>query len=198
MVGEVTYNAELPNGDLEAFLSDMNQDKASYSDREDNGLDELFSESAPMGDGELSDGDSFFEDKEREVFSVSPELAELSADFAAMMTDLALPSLIALFVKCDPEQLQATREQYDKLVKAYAQYLQTKQISMSPGWMLIGVIASIYATKVPLAIQERKLKEREDELAKREQQLAENIKIFQSMSNNDADRSDEHNTGARA
>jgi len=35
-------------------------------------------------------------------------------------------------------------------------------------------------------------------LAKREQQLAENIKIFQSMSNNDADRSDEHNTGARA
>ena len=69
---------------------------------------------------------------------------------------------------------------------------------MSPGWMLIGVIASIYATKVPLAIQERKLKEREDELAKREQQLAENIKIFQSMSNNDADRSDEHNTGARA
>ena len=179
MVGEVTYNAELPNGDLEAFLSDMNQDKASYSDREDNGLDELFSESAPMGDGELSDGDSFFEDKEREVFSVSPELAELSADFAAMMTDLALPSLIALFVKCDPERLQATREQYDKLVKAYAQYLQTKQISMSPGWMLIGVIASIYATKVPLAIQERKLKEREDELAKREQQLAENMKIFQ-------------------
>ena len=84
------------------------------------------------------------------------------------------------------------------MMKAFAQYLQTKQISMSPGWVLIGVIASIYATKVPLAIQERKLKEREDELAKREQQLAENMKIFQSMSNNDADRSDEHNTGARA
>lgn len=202
MVGEKTeehYEAELPNGDLDAFLSDMNQDKASYADSEDSGLDELFGSQSHMDEGMPSeDGFSSSEDVESEVITISPEVAALSADFAAMMTDLALPSLIALFVKCDPQRLQATQEQYDKLVKAYAQYLQTKQISMTPGWMLVGVIASIYATKIPVALQERKLKEKEEALARREKQLEEREKLFQTMRDENADGSGQYDTESGA
>lgn len=201
MVGEKTeehYEAELPNGDLDAFLNDMNQDKTSYTDHEDSGLDELFSATDSSSEAASLEDEFFSDAGETEVITISPELAGLSADFAAMMTDLALPSLIALFLKCDPERLQATQDQYDKLVKAYAQYLQTKQIAMTPGWMLVGVIASIYATKIPVALQERKLKEKEEELARREKELMERMRMYQSMSDNNADGSGEHNADTRA
>lgn len=201
MVGEKTeehYEAELPNGDLDAFLNDMNQDKTSYTDHEDSGLDELFSATDSSSEAASLEDEFFSDAGESEVITISPELAGLSADFAAMMTDLALPSLIALFLKCDPERLQATQDQYDKLVKAYAQYLQTKQISMTPGWMLVGVIASIYATKIPVALQERKLKEKEEELARREKELMERMRMYQSMSDNNADGSGEHDADTRA
>ena len=188
MLGETEYKAELPSGDLDAFLKDMNEEKAAYSASEDEGLDELYSNHSSFGSEETatdmdpSMGDGFAE--EPSVISISPEMAALSADFAAMMTDLALPSLLALFVKCNPERLQATQDQYDKLVKAYSQYLQTKQIQMTPGWMLIGVIASIYATKIPSALKEQKLKEKEEELERREQELMRRLKELETQDAN--------------
>lgn len=181
-LGDKTYNANLPSGDLDEFLSDMNQEKASYSDTEDEGLNDLFNnqEESSTDDGFEGgfdgDGDEGGEDDERIEFDAS--MAGLSAEFAAMMTDLALPSLIAMFIKCSPEKLQATKDQYDKLTKAYTQYLQTKQIALTPGWMLIGVIASIYATKIPNALQEQKLKEKEEELEAKEKELELRMKQF--------------------
>lgn len=183
-LGNETYNANLPNGDLDEFLSDINQEKTSYSQDEEEGLNDLFGDQTSNSDcdfdGTQSDGEVTDQLEGDDKISFNPEMASLSADFAAMMTDLALPSLIALFVKCDPEKLQATQEQYDKLVKAYTQYLETKQIQMTPGWMLVGVIASIYATKIPAAIRERKLKEREDELNAREKEFEERVRKFET------------------
>lgn len=183
-LGNETYNANLPNGDLDEFLSDINQEKTSYSQDEEEGLNDLFGDQTSNSDcdfdGTQSDGEVTDQLEGDDKISFNPEMASLSADFAAMMTDLALPSLIALFVKCDPEKLQATQEQYDKLVKAYTQYLETKQIQMTPGWMLVGVIASIYATKIPAAIRERKLKEREDELNAREKEFEERVRKFEN------------------
>lgn len=191
MFGEETYKAELPNGNLTDFLKSINEEKASYSDSEEEGLDDIlpprqdppefginegeFGEEGYNGGGGY-DGGAYQDEK----ITVTPEMASLSADFAAMMTDLALPSLIALFVKCNPEKLQATQDQYDKLVQAYSQYLSVKQIQLTPGWMLIGVVCSIYATKIPNAIKERELKEREDELKKREEELNERIKEMEN------------------
>lgn len=183
-LGNETYNANLPNGDLDEFLSDINKEKTSYSQDEEEGLNDLFGDQTSNSDcdfdGTQSDGEVTGQLEGDDKISFNPEMASLSADFAAMMTDLALPSLIALFVKCDPEKLQATQEQYDKLVKAYTQYLETKQIQMTPGWMLVGVIASIYATKIPAAIRERKLKEREDELNAREKEFEERVRKFET------------------
>lgn len=183
-LGNETYNANLPNGDLDEFLSDINKEKTSYSQDEEEGLNDLFGDQTSNSDcdfdGTQSDGEVTDQLEGDDKISFNPEMASLSADFAAMMTDLALPSLIALFVKCDPEKLQATQEQYDKLVKAYTQYLETKQIQMTPGWMLVGVIASIYATKIPAAIRERKLKEREDELNAREKEFEERVRKFET------------------
>ncbi len=176
------YKAELPNGNLDDFLQSINQEKASYSDSETEGLDEIFKDPEPpvdgFGDGfngDGYDGGGFGGSKEEEKITISPEMASLSADFAAMMTDLALPSLIAIFIKCDPEKLQATQDQYDKLVQAYSQYLSVKQIELTPGWMLIGVVCSIYATKIPNALKERELKEREEQLNKREEELTQRL-----------------------
>lgn len=183
-LGKQTYNANLPSGDLDEFLADMSQEKASYSTDEEEGLDGLFSkenedyESEDNYVNEDSDND-FDEASEDESIDFDPQMAELSAEFAAMMTDLALPSLIASFIKCSPEKLQATKEQYAKLTSAYAQYLKTKQIKLSPGWMLIGVIVSVYATKIPIALQEQKLKEKEDELKKKEQELEARAREFE-------------------
>lgn len=183
-LGEKTYNANLPNGDLDEFLSDMNEEKASYSDTEDEGLDNLFgntgesdAEETYVG-GDESDG---YEDGEEEKVNFDSGLASLSAEFAAMITDLAIPALIAMFVKCKPERLQATTDQLQKLTKAYTQYLQTKQIQLTPGWMLIGVIASIYGTKIPIAMQEQKLKEKEDELRAKEKELELRMKEFEQQ-----------------
>lgn len=183
-LGDKTYNANLPNGDLDEFLSDMNEEKASYSDTEDEGLNDLFHYQEESSTDDGFDGgydgedNAGGEDDGRIEFDAS--LAGLSAEFAAMMTDLALPSLIAMFIKCNPEKLQATKDQYDKLTKAYTQYLQTKQIALTPGWMLIGVIASIYATKIPNALQEQKLKEKEEELEAKEKELELRMKQFEA------------------
>lgn len=182
-LGDKTYNANLPSGDLDEFLSDMNQEKASYSDTEDEGLDNLFGNAGESdaeetyGGGDESDG---YEDDEEEKVNFDSGLASLSAEFAAMITDLAIPALIAMFVKCNPERLQATTDQLQKLTKAYTQYLQTKQIQLTPGWMLIGVIASIYATKIPNALQEQKLKEKEEELEAKEKELELRMKQFEA------------------
>lgn len=191
MFGGQQYKAELPNGDLDAFLKSINEEKASYSDSETEGLEEILPPSPEPGEyfsgGGYGEGfnEGGFEgggygSPEDEKIIVSPEIAALSADFAAMMTDLALPSAIAMFVKCDPEKLQATQDQYDKLVKAYAQYLSVKQIELTPGWMLIGVVCSIYATKIPTALKERELKDKEDELKKREDELNERLRIIEN------------------
>lgn len=183
-LGEKTYNANLPNGDLDDFLSDMNEEKASYSDTEDEGLDNLFGNDGENGSeedyGGEDEGEGFDNDEEDERVEFDPGLASLSAEFAAMITDLAIPALIAMFVKCDPERLQATKDQLQKLTKAYSQYLQTKKIQLTPGWMLIGVIASVYGTKIPIAIQEQKLKEKEEELKTREKELELRMKQFEN------------------
>lgn len=183
-LGEKTYNANLPNGDLDDFLSDMNEEKASYSDTEDEGLDNLFGNSGESDTEETYGGDEsdgYDEDDEEEKVNFDSGLASLSAEFAAMITDLAIPALIAMFVKCNPERLQATTDQLQKLTKAYTQYLQTKQIQLTPGWMLIGVIASIYGTKIPVAMQEQKLKEKEEELRAKEKELELRMKEFEQQ-----------------
>lgn len=191
------YNANLPNGDLDGFLSDMNEEKASYSDTEDEGLDNLFGNEEESGsegeyEGGFSGGDEDGDGGEEERVGFDPSLASLSAEFAAMITDLAIPALIAMFVKCDPQRLQATTDQLEKLTKAYSQYLQTKQIQLTPGWMLIGVIASVYGTKIPLALQEKKLKEKEEELKTKEKELELRMKEFNHQRNSDNEnRSDE-------
>lgn len=183
-LGEKTYNANLPNGDLDDFLSDMNEEKASYSDTEDEGLDNLFGNSGESDTEETYGGDEsegYEDDEEEEKVNFDSGLASLSAEFAAMITDLAIPALIAMFVKCKPERLQATTDQLQKLTKAYTQYLQTKQIQLTPGWMLIGVIASIYGTKIPIAMQEQKLKEKEEELRAKEKELELRMKEFEQQ-----------------
>ena len=181
------YNANLPNGDLDDFLSEMNQEKASYSDSEDEGIDEILppnEDSVSEGEYEGNyDGDEDGGGEENERVEFDPSLASLSAEFAAMITDLAIPALIAMFVKCDPQRLQATTDQLEKLTKAYSQYLQTKQIQLTPGWMLIGVIASVYGTKIPIALQEQKLKEKEEELKTKEKELELRMKEFNSQRN---------------
>ncbi len=184
-LGEKTYNANLPNGNLDEFLSDMNEEKASYSDTEDEGLDNLFGNSGESDTEETygggDDSDGYEDDDEEEKVNFDSGLASLSAEFAAMITDLAIPALIAMFVKCNPERLQATTDQLQKLTKAYTQYLQTKQIQLTPGWMLIGVIASIYGTKIPVAMQEQKLKEKEEELRAKEKELELRMKEFEQQ-----------------
>lgn len=183
-LGEKTYNANLPNGDLDEFLSDMNEEKASYSDTEDEGLDNLFGNPGESDTEETYGGDEsegYEDDEEEEKVNFDSGLASLSAEFAAMITDLAIPALIAMFVKCKPERLQATTDQLQKLTKAYTQYLQTKQIQLTPGWMLIGVIASIYGTKIPIAMQEQKLKEKEEELQAKEKELELRMKEFEQQ-----------------
>ncbi len=183
-LGEKTYNANLPNGDLDDFLSDMNEEKASYSDTEDEGLDNLFGNSGESDTEETYGGDEsegYEDDEEEENVNFDSGLASLSAEFAAMITDLAIPALIAMFVKCNPERLQATTDQLQKLTKAYTQYLQTKQIQLTPGWMLIGVIASIYGTKIPIAMQEQKLKKKEEELQAKEKELELRMKEFEQQ-----------------
>lgn len=184
-LGEKTYNANLPNGDLDDFLSDMNEEKASYSDTEDEGLDNLFGSAGESNAEETygggDDSDGYEDEEEEEKVNFDSGLASLSAEFAAMITDLAIPALIAMFVKCNPERLQATTDQLQKLTKAYTQYLQTKQIELTPGWMLIGVIASIYGTKIPVAMQEQKLKEKEEELRAKEKELELRMKEFEQQ-----------------
>ena len=137
------YNANLPNGDLDDFSNEMNQEKASYSDSEDEGIEEILPQDEDNpSEGEYEgnyDGDEDGDGGEEERVGFDPSLASLSAEFAAMITDLAIPALIAMFVKCDPQRLQATTDQLEKLTKAYSQYLQTKQIQLTPGWALIGV-----------------------------------------------------------
>lgn len=190
------YNANLPNGDLDDFLSEMNQEKASYSDSEDEGIDEILPQDEDNGldddyEGNFDGGEDGDEEGNERV-EFDPGLASLSAEFAAMITDLAIPALIAMFVKCDPQRLQATTDQLQKLTKAYTQYLQTKQIQLTPGWMLIGVIASIYGTKIPIALQEQKLKEKEEELKNKEKELELRMKEFNHQRNSDNEnRSDE-------
>ena len=181
------YNANLPNGDLDDFLSEMNQEKASYSDSEDEGIDEILPQNEDSGSEDDYEGnydsDEDGDGGEEERVGFDPSLASLSAEFAAMITDLAIPALIAMFVKCDPERLQATTDQLEKLTKAYSQYLQTKQIQLTPGWMLVGVIASVYGTKIPIALQEQKLKEREEELKTKEKELELRMKEFNNQRN---------------
>lgn len=181
------YNANLPNGDLDDFLSEMNQEKASYSDSEDEGIEEILppnEDSGSEGDYEGNfDGDEDGDGGEEERVGFDPGLASLSAEFAAMITDLAIPALIAMFVKCDPQRLQATTDQLEKLTKAYSQYLQTKQIQLTPGWMLAGVIASVYGSKIPIALQEQKLKEKEEELKTKEKELELRMKEFNNQRN---------------
>lgn len=198
MIGEKEYTAELPNGDLNSFLSDMNESKTSYSESEEEGLNDLFDKSnttngnttngatennQTLGGANGTNGTTDNGNGEEKT-TFNPELANLSSEFAAMLTDLAIPSLIAMLLKCDSEKLQATEEQYKQLVEAYSKYLQTKQIAISPGLMLVGAIVSIYATKIPTAIKERELKQREQELNRREEELEKRARLLYEQAQN--------------
>ncbi len=103
------------------------------------------------------------------------------------MMDMILPTVAALLLKgTDSQDLKLTPEEHAQLVNAWALYLGNKEVRVSPGMALLVSVATIYASKVAIAIAHRKDDEErkalEEELH-RQQEEADRLKAELAAAN---------------
>lgn len=121
---------------------------------------------------------------------VALEASRFTADIVVETIDVAFVEtlgFIAKLSKDDKQELKTDEETKESLSNAWANYLKDKGGELSPGILLIILVLGVYAPKIPLAFEMRKLKkqnselidelsEKDKEIAKLQKQVKENKK----------------------
>ncbi len=148
--------------DIDGFLDDLNTPKQeTVRDRYD-GLEDL-----PSDDIEVD------EEKQEPVdIQMKASAAKATGKLVATVIDTTLPQALAFIAKDNGvENYRADESQREELEEALTEYMRLKGGDVPPGVMIVILVITIYGTKIPMAIQQRKLNERAAALDEREKML---------------------------
>lgn len=77
------------------------------------------------------------------------KLQQPTAELFVSLIDIIVPiALLFVFKNIDKHDAKLEPDERESLISAFAQYLATKEVNVSPGMALIFTIASIYGAKI--------------------------------------------------
>lgn len=163
----VDKRTELPSGNIDEFISEMQAPKQDMNIDESEGLDEL---------EDLQENETV----ERQDIDVemTANASKMTSKLLCTVLDSVIPNGLSL-IAGDAESVnlyKASDEQRDELEEALTAYIRLKGGDIPPGIMVIILVITIYGSKIPLAIQQRKLN-KEKELLKQQQQELERQRL---------------------
>lgn len=161
MIGENTISTEYSTKNLDDFLNEMG--KA----RQDMGIEETFVDPEPEPNFETGDDP----DSDGPEIQVKTAPARATAKLITTVIDSTIPSTLAFIAKSDIAEYKASEDEREELTEALTEYVKLKGGDIPPGVMVVILVCVIYGTKVPAALQQRKLNDRQEMLEKREKEL---------------------------
>jgi hypothetical protein len=110
---------------------------------------------------------------------IALEASKFTANIVVETIDVAFSEGFGIFAKLNSEEkneLKADDDIKETLVDAWSNYLKDKGGELSPGILLIILVLGVYAPKIPLAFEMRKMKiknaELESELDEKDREIA--------------------------
>lgn len=105
-----------------------------------------------------------------------------TAEIIVGTTDMLVPALLCMLIKhTDAGDYKLQPDESETLVNAWANYLGEKSIDLSPGWALIGSIATIYGSKLMMAFATRKERQELEEMRKQRAEMERQIEELKAM-----------------
>lgn len=105
-----------------------------------------------------------------------------TAEIIVGTTDMLVPALLCMLIKhTDAGDYKLKPDESETLVAAWANYLGEKSIDLSPGWALIGSIATIYGSKLMMAFATRKERQELEEMRKQRAEMERQIAELKAM-----------------
>jgi len=86
------------------------------------------------------------------------------AETVVSLVEILFPVLLMLILKADKEECQFDEAEHDVMVEAWAQYLESTNINMSPSMVLVTTMVTVLGAKTFEIINNRKAKESEKAL----------------------------------
>lgn len=109
-------------------------------------------------------------------------LRKPTAEIIVGTTDMLVPALLCMLIKhTDAGDYKLQPDESETLVNAWANYLGEKSIDLSPGWALIGSIATIYGSKLMIAFATRKERHELEEMRKQRAEMERQIAELKAM-----------------
>lgn len=109
-------------------------------------------------------------------------LRKPTAEIIVGTTDMLVPALLCMLIKhTDAGDYKLQPDESETLVNAWANYLGEKSIDLSPGWALIGSIATIYGSKLMMAFATRKERHELEEMRKQRAEMERQIAELKAM-----------------
>lgn len=157
---ENTPEYNFASEDIDGFISDFNRPKQNMNADEREGLDELEPEDPEYDPNDIEEPEH-----------MSSTAAKQTSSIVVTVIDNVLPTTLAAIAKGEASDYKATPDEREELKSALAEYLKLKGGEIPPWLMVLILVLSIYGSKLPQALQERKLNERQEALDRREKEL---------------------------
>ena len=113
------------------------------------------------------------------------EINRPTVEVIVSVMNAVVPALGLALLKLDDdgaEDLDLTDEEHETLVKAWADYLGDKNVQVRPGTALLMAIASIYGSKIFLALRNKKSRREIDILQRENERLREhNVRLQEEV-----------------
>ncbi len=114
-----------------------------------------------------------------------------TAEIIVGTTDMLVPALLCMLIKhTDAGDYKLKPDESETLVAAWANYLGEKSIDLSPGWALIGSIATIYGSKLMMAFATRKERQELEQLRREREELH---KELERLKDKEQDKGEKNN-----
>ncbi len=153
-----TDNYEFVNaGNVNDFMNRFNQPK------QDMNLEDTPPDMGLEDDSETT---------ERATIAMNAAPAKATGKLIASVIDNTLPLGLSLLAKGKLEDYKASEEDRTELENALAEYFKLKGADIPPGLMIVILILMIYTTKIPQALQDRKINTLRAELEAEKAELA--------------------------
>ncbi len=156
MIGETTQNTnpntEFPTGSLDGFLYEMAQNK------QDMGISETFIDTEP--DDEMPN----LPDEPSPEIQVKTAPAKATARLITTVIDNTIPAAFGAIAKGNSSEYKASDDEREELTEALTEYVKLKGGEIPPSFMVLILIVTIYGSKVPMMLQQRKLNTEREEL----------------------------------
>ncbi|NCC99482.1 MAG: hypothetical protein EOL95_07260 [Bacteroidia bacterium] len=125
------------------------------------------------------------EEVEKAEIKMKSAPAKATAKLFATIIDSTIPATLGIIAKEESTDYRAAEEDKQDLEDALTEYVKLKGGDIPPGVMVLILILTIYGSKVPHALQQRKLNQKKEELLAKEKELEAREKAFMTLQEKD-------------